>query len=351
MRRLLVLAIGVVGCSKQAPQQSFEPPPVPVQTATVVVRDVPLFFEAMGVIKPSKRVEVKSQVQGMIKEVHFIEGQWVEEGALLYTIDETPYAIRMQELQALLTQDSVHLNHAKKRLERYKSLSNQDVIAKVQWDELETEIALHEGQLQANQARLTAAHLEWQHCHITAPIAGFAGKNLLGAGNKVSGESLVTLTQNDPLSVDFSITEHELQEIKATNLPITIYLTGSDELIASGRVAFLDHVIDPKSGLLAVSGLLENVERPLWPGQSVRVHLYFGKKEEAKLVPVRCIKINQEGPYLFIVKEDDTVEMRSVRLGPEEKGEIVVEEGVDGLDKVILEGHSRLFPGSKVQVK
>lgn len=349
MRIWILAAAFLAGCSSSAPPQNFEMPPVPVQTAAVQVRDVPLFIEALGVIKPAKTAEVRPQVSGIIQEIHFSEGQWVEEGALLYSIDDAPYAIRLRELQAQLAQDLTHLENAKKKMQRYQSVSKPDLIAQVDWDELETQIALYGGQVQANEARLAAAKLDVKHCKITAPIAGFAGKSSIGAGNFAAQSTLVTLTQKSPLYVDFSITEKELQLIKETNPPIEVYLPGSDDCIGQGTVSFLDNIIDPKTGQLAASGILHKTHQPLWPGQSVRVHLFFGKKEMAKLIPMRSIKTNQSGPYIFVLKEDSTAEMRSVKLGPEEKGHIVVEEGLDGVDKVITEGHGRLFPGSKVK--
>lgn len=346
---ILLFITALSGCSKDVSQQKFEMPPVPVQTSAIEVRDVPLYFETIGIIKPSKTAEVKPQVAGMIKDVHFTEGQWVQEGALLYTIDDAPYAIRVLEQQAQLAQDLAHLNNAKKKLERFKSLTNQDLIAKVEWDELETKIALYEAIVQAGEARLAAAKLDFSHCKILAPIAGFAGRSALGKGNMAGADSLVTLTQNDPLHVDFLTTENELQQIASEAPLIKVYAYGNEECITVGRVTFMDHMIDSKTGMIAMTGTLAKSHKPLIAGQSVRVHLYFGKKEMAKLIPMRAIKTNQEGPYVFAVKEDNTVEIRPVKLGPEEKGQVVIEEGLEGAEKVVTEGHTRLFPGTKIE--
>jgi len=350
---ILSLSLGLffvlAGCADKPAQQGFEIPPVPVQTATVEVRDVPLFFEALGVVKPFKKCDVKPQVNGVIKEVGFTEGQWIEEGKLLYVIDKAPFAIRVQEAEAQRDQNLAHLNNARKKLERYKSLSKQDLIAKVEWDELETKVALHEAMLKADEARLAAAKLNLEHCTITAPIAGYAGKSLFHVGNIASGETLVTLTQTDPLYVDFLITEKELQEITTASPVIKVYGSGNEECLGFGNVTFMDHAIDPKSGMLAATGKLAKRYKSLRPGQTVSVHLYFGKKENAALIPMRAVRTNQDGPYIFTVKEDSTVEIRSIKLGPEDKGMIVVEEGLEGMNKVVVEGQLRLFPGSKVE--
>lgn len=347
-----VLALALAGCksSSKDAAQGFVPPPVPVRTAEIAVRDVPLYFEEMGTISPSQTAEVKPQVSGLIKEVHFKEGEWVEKGDLLYTIDEAPYAIKVQEAQAQLSQNLANLNNAKKKLERYQSLLKQDLIAKVEWDELETQVALQEGMVKANQARFASAHLDLDHCQILAPISGRTGKTVLQAGNMAAASTtLVTLSQEKTLFVDFSLTEKELQQLPSTTPSLAVFAAGSEECLAEGAVTFLDHTIDAQSGMLSARGLLTLKHKPLWAGQSVRVHLFFGKKDQAKLIPLKAIKTNQHGAYVFSVKKDNTVEMRSVKLGPEEKGMIVVEEGLDGVGKIVTEGQMRLFPGSTVE--
>lgn len=343
MRWLSILFV-LAACSKDDPKP-FEMPPVPVQVARVEVRDVPLYFEAMGTIKPSLSAEVRSQVKGTITKVHFTEGQIVEKGDLLYTIEDASYAIRVREAEAMLLQNVAHLQNEQKKLERYKALSKPDHIAPVEWDELQTKIALHEAMVKADEAKLAAAKLDLEHCHIVAPIRGCAGKSLLQVGNMVGEQPLVKLSQMDPLSVEFELTPKEREKLSATP-KIDVYAAGTNEVLASGKIVFLDHTIDPKSGMIAAKGMLEEIKAPLWAEQAVRVQVFFGKKEHARLVPLRAIKTNQTGPYVFVVKEDNTVEVRPVQLGPEDKGFVMVdlEEG-----KVVTEGHGRLFPGSKVE--
>ena len=204
---ILSLAIILAGCSDPTPPQGHEMPPIPVHSASIEVRDVPLFFEAIGVVQPAKTAQVKPHVSGMIEKVHFTEGEKIEEGALLYTLQEASYAIRVQEAEAQRDQTLVNLLGARKKLERYKSLTNQDLISKVEWDELESTVALHQAVLKADKARLAAAELDLEHCKIKAPISGFAGKTALHAGSLAGAEPLVTLMQIEPLYVDFSITE------------------------------------------------------------------------------------------------------------------------------------------------
>jgi multidrug efflux system membrane fusion protein len=343
MRWLSVLLI-LAACSSDT-NQSFEMPPVPVQTAVVKRDDVPLYFEAIGIIKPFQMAEVKSQVTGMITAVHFEEGVWVEEGALLYTIDEAPYKIQAREAEAMLAQNIAHVKNAQKKLERYQSLSNPDLIAPVEWDELQTKIALHESMARADMAKLEAARLGLERCHILAPIAGRAGRSALQVGNMTSADSLVKLSQMNPLYVDFEMTPSERQKLPE-KARAEVYIPGEGECIAAGHVTFVGHEIDPKSGMTSARAVLTDIQTSLLTQQSVCVRLFFGEKKGAMLIPLRAIKTNQQGPYVFLVKDDKTVEVRPVQLGPEDKGLVAVdlEEG-----KVVIEGHMKLFPGAKVE--
>ncbi len=337
-------------CSDNSQNAAPALPPVPVCTYDVMIQDVPLYFEAMGTISSFQTAEVKPQINGIITGIHFTEGDWVEKGSLLYTIEEAPYEIKVKEARAMHSQNLAHFSNAKKKLERYKSLTKQDLIAKVDWDEMECKVALCEAAVQASDATLAAATLNLEYCKIKAPISGRTGKTTLHVGNMVSPAlTLVNLSQEKPLYVDFTINEKELQRLPSHQTSVKVYLAGNEECLGEGGVTFLDHNIDPKSGMLSARALLKVQHKSLWPGQSVRVHLFFDKKEQAKLVPLKAIKTNQQGPYIFVVKEDNTVELKNIKLGQEEKGMIIVEEGLEGASKIVTEGQSRLFSGSKIE--
>ena len=337
MKRILLLLI-LAACTKEE-TKNFEMPPTPVQTSQVEVRDLPLYFESLGTIKPSQSAEVKPQVSGAITGVHFTEGQLVKKGDLLYTIDKVPYEIRVREAEALLVQDQAHLANEMKKLERYKSLSKPGLIAQVQWDELYTQIALREAMVKGDEAKLASAQLDLEHCHIVAPIDGRVGKIALQAGNMTNEQALVKISQMAPPVVDFEITLEEREKLPLKPM-IEVYMIGKPELLASGHVTFLDHGIEPKSGMISAQGVLTDLKAPLWSNERVVVKVIFGKQIGAHLIPLRAVKTNQSGPYVFIVKEDRTVEMRPLLLGPEEKGFVVVD--LDG-GTVVTEGHSRLL--------
>ncbi len=352
MKRVIsLLALMLAGCSGKPKEVAFEPPPVPVLASRAEVRDVSLYLEAMGIVKASQTVDIKPQVTGKITGVHFTEGSLIQEGDLLYTIEPAPYEIRVREMKAHLAQNTAHLSNVKKKLERFRTLSKQDLIAQVEWDEVETQVSLYKALVQADSARVRLAKLDLEHCRILSPITGIAGKVVMHAGNIADGSALVTLSQIDPLYVEFNVTEGELAHINSWDLPIEVFLSGSDTRIALGKVSFVDPSINQKTGMLLVRGQIDQLKQQVRPGQSVRVHLIYGRQEQSVMVPLKAIKTNQQGTYVFSIKDDNTVESRPVKLGREEKGMIVVEDGVDWGDKVVTEGHSRLFPGSKVEEK
>lgn len=339
----------LVGCFKKD-SSAYAPPPVPVKAVQVEVRSMPYYFEEMGVIKARQTAEVKSQVAGVITGIYFEEGDLVKKGDLLFTIDDSLYQIRLKEAKAHLAQYLASLSNVQKKLGRYQSLSKEDLISKVEWDELETKIALCKAQVEEGEAKVAAAALDLEHCSILAPISGHTGKIGLQIGNMSEhNQTLLTLSQEDRFYVDFSLTEQELQKLPFSTPSLQVYAAGKGDWLADGKVTFLDHTIDSHSGMLFARGLLSEVHKPLKAGQSVRVHLFFGQKEEATLIPVKAIKTNQTGPYVFCIKEDQTATLCPVKLGPEEKGMIVIEEGVDKVFKVVTEGHLRLYPGAKVK--
>jgi multidrug efflux system membrane fusion protein len=352
MKKFILFAatICLVGCTKkETTPANFTPPAIPVRTAAIEKRTVPLFFESLGVIQPFQSVAVVPQVSGIIGQVHFTEGAWVNAGDLLYTIVDDSLAKKVDEMQAILLQNQAILANAQKKLKRYKSLSSSNLVSQVEWDEVEMQVAFCEATVAADRARLDLALLDLAHCRITAPISGYTSKSELQVGDRTDGSTLVTLFQPEPYQVDFTITEKELEKLPGTALHVAVYSSGGETLLGKGEVIFLDNQLDRKSGLLQASAEISSLVHPVWAGQTVRVHLFFGEKKDAVLIPLKAIKTNQNGSYVFALKEDSTVEIVPVTLGPEEKGWIVVEEGLSELSKVVIEGHNRLFPGSKIE--
>lgn len=355
---ILAAAILLTSCASESEAPKFTPPPVPVITSEAKKQDVPLYFESLGTLKPAVLVEVRPQVSGMLQEVHFTDGQHVKAGDPLFTIDKSTYLISLQEAEAQLAQDQAAFDTASRKAARFSSLSKKDLIPQQEWDEIQSQVARNEAQLMGDQAKVATAKLNLQRCVIASPIDGRAGKVVIHAGNLVGSSQstpLVILSDVDDLVVDFTLTEKEFQQLTPEHhqgsYPLEVCSYHCVDHKASGTLTFLDSTFDVNTGLLHLQGSIKNDQLKYLPGQHVRVRIPVLVKHDLLVVPQKAIKINQSGPYVFIVKTDLTVELRSVKLGDEIEKNVVVLEGLAAGDKVVTEGHLRLYPGLAVEIK
>lgn len=347
-------------CSSQESSEGGPPGPktIPVRIAQARLQDVPRYFDSIGTLQPLIKVDVRPQVSGMLREVHFSEGQNVKKGDPLFAIDSGSYAIKLQEAEANLAQDSAKLDAARKKLDRFSSLSKKDLIPQIEWDDLQFQVATNEAQMRSDQARVAAARLDLERCSIISPIDGRTGRLQVHPGNLVSDSQatpLVTLSNIDPLVVEFTLTENEFQQLKPEHqqggYPIEICLFCNQTETTQGSLTFLDSAFDEETGLLHLQGKLPNEERRFLPGQHVRVRIPVQVSQNRIVVPQKSVKINQQGPYVFVVKTDNSVEVRQIKLGDEVADDVVVAEGLMPEEKVVTEGHLRLAPGLHVEIK
>lgn len=352
---ILLACLGLTACGSKEEFAHKEPPPVPVLAVVPAVKDVPVYLESIGNLQPSVFMQVLPQVNGTLKEVFITEGQWVQQGTPLFKIDTKPYAIKVQEAGAQLALDRASLASAQKKLERYKSLAQKDLLAQTEWDELETQVEKAQATVQADEARLSTAQLDLDRCTILSPIEGRVGKLDAHPGLLVSSSQskpLVTVSKMDPLLTEFTVTEKEFPNIPLEKLEIELQPLCSKACPpAKGTVTFFDNHFDDKSGLLLVRAKVPNPQHALRPGQSVRVRLPIGVTKNAKLIPQKAVKYSQQGPYVYIVQADKTVGFRQVITGDTIGDQVIVLEGLDASEPVITDGHLRLSPGVKVEIK
>lgn len=355
---MAIVASLLVGCSSQPSQMNYAPPAVPVLVTEGEQQDVPIYFESLGVLKPAASVEIRPQVSGMLKEVHFQEGQLVKAGHRLFTVDPEPYLIKLQEVEAQRDQNMATLESSRKKLQRYQNLSKQDLISQLEWDELQSQVAKNEAILKADEAKVAAAKRDLSLCIIRAPMDGRAGEVNLSAGNLVSASQttpLMVLTDFDDLAVEFTLTEREFQQLTADHVtgshPIEIYSYCKEAGMCKGVLTFLNNSFNTDNGLLVMHGNLNNDQHLFLPGQTVKVRLPITVLHDAIVIPQKAVKINQNGPYVFVVKEDNTVEMRQLQLGNDLDEKVVVSQGLTAGEKIVTEGHLRLAPGINVIIQ
>lgn len=385
---LAVAALALVtlpGCKQQRAQSSSGPPPVPVTVARATQESVPFELRVVGSVEASSTVEVKSQVAGQLERVAFTEGQNVRKGALLFEIDPRPYreALRqveaavirdqalLRQAEATLARDAAQSKNAEAEASRYAELSKQGIISRSQYDQFRTNadvfresvrasqaaIESHRAAIQSGLAAVDKAKLDISYCRIEAPISGRTGNVLVHPGNLVraNGDTgLVVIHQVSPIFVSFSVPEQHLNAIRRINaarqMPVHVSLQDAPQQTRSGHLSVIDNTVNITTGTIRLKAQLVNEDGLLWPGQFVNVRLVLETVQNATVVPAEAVQSGQQGQFVYRVKADGTVEPRIVKPGRAFANKMIVEAGLAAGDRVVTDGHLRLFPGARVRI-
>ena len=357
----LVLAVGLSGgCKKNEAQGGMGKagaPPVPVSIAQVQQRDVPVQIRAIGTVEPYRTVSIRSQVQGELTEIGFKEGQYVNEGDILFKIDARSYEVALRLAEATLAKDIALAKDAESEAAWMKGLFSSNAAAERESEKARALADAAQAQVDADKAAVDNARLDVQWCTIRAPFEGYTGSLMMypGAILKSRETDLVVLNQVKPIYVTFSVPENQLGSIEASAATSALaveasFPSGSDPAIR-GTLAFLDNQADRTTGMIRLRGVFANEDRRLWPGQFVNVALTVANEAGAILVPTQAIQVGQTGQFVFVVKADQTVEQRPVKSRREVDGWTVVEGGLEANQEVVTDGQLRLVPGSRIQPK
>lgn len=337
-------------------------PPAPVVVARVETAAVPVTLSVIGNVQASSTIAVKSQVDGQVSRVHFREGQMVKSGDLLFTIDPRSYEAALRQAEANLTRNKALLVKARADLARSAALVQKDFTSRSTYDQAVANVAALEAAIQADEASIIQAALRVEYTRITAPIDGRVGSILVNPGNLVrandtnaQSSALVVLTQVRPIYVQFSVPESYLGEIRARMAAGSIRVRAAipeDALPpAVGTLTFVNNVVDTTTGTVLLKATYPNEDDRLTPGQFVNVTVELAVIAEAVVVPPTAVQVGQRGHYVFVVKADNTVELRLVRAGIRTENAVVVEDGLRPGERVVTEGQLRLRPGARVVVR
>ncbi len=350
----LLLVLLTFSCSGSDEQPKHEAPLVPVRVTSLKTRDVPVYVEALGTLKPHAHIDVRSRLEGVITKVHVQEGAWVKAGDLLFELDPREYEIKIASLEAALRLDQASLSVSQNKKERFLKLSDKSLISQNEWDKLETDILKDQANIDLNSAKLKEAKLDLERCLIYAIKAGRAGKVDIHPGHLVEkGQEapLVQISSMDPLVVEFHLTEKEfvtlLQDMKEAH----VELLSSPNVTYKAKLSFTDNHFDEASGRIMMRAEVANSNLSLRPGMAVRVKIPVQVLQNSLMIAQKAVKYNQFGAYVMLVQPDSSVTLRQVHLGPEYGEEVVVSEGLTLEDVVIVEGQSRATVGSKVDIK
>jgi multidrug efflux system membrane fusion protein len=313
----------------------------PVTVAKVVAKDVPLYLDEIGTCAAYETVQVQAQVSGVIIGRHFQDGSDLKKGDLLFTIDPRPFQAALDQAKAQAELDQV-------TLKRQEDLRARKVISQQDYD---TALA----NAQKSQAATEAAQVNLDWCYIKSPINGRVGLRNVDVGNLVgpSTPSLVTIQGLDPIYTDFTVAENDLPLVRkylgGSNLKVQTYLADGSITPRTGDLYFIDNAVQPGSGTVKARGVTPNPDRALWPSEFVRVRFILDMLKNATLVPAQAVQVSQSGPFVFVVKSDNTVDLRPVKPGQRQEGDLtVIESGVKPDETVVVTGQLALAPGAKV---
>src|SRR4051794_40289553 len=338
---LLVVLLLTFRSFSNKPKQATGPGPRPVTTAKVVIQDVPLYLDEIGTTAAYETVQIQPQVSGQIISREFKDGADVKKGDLLFLIDPKPYEAALASAQADLA-----LNQA--NFKRQQELRAKNVTAGQEWDTAQANARRAE-------AAVASAQVNLDRCYIKSPIDGRAGLRNVDIGNVVGpggSTPLLTIMGMDPIYTDFTVAEPDLPLVRRylNNPNLKVVTDADDDNVEprSGSLYFIDNAISPGAGTVKLRGVTPNSDRALWPSQFVKVRLIMDVLKDAKLVPSTAVQIGQNGPYVFVVKSDSTLELRQVKPGQAQGDLTVISDGVQPGEMVVTSGQLQLSPGMKV---
>jgi multidrug efflux system membrane fusion protein len=375
----------LTACNKQeakAPAAAMGMPVVPVSAARATQESVPTELRVVGTVEASAIVQVKSQIAGELLTVGFTEGQNVTKGQTLFEVDPRPYeeALRQAganvardraqigQLEATLARDAAQAQYNKTDADRYAELLRAGVVSKSQSDQAKTsadvaresERATKAGlesakaALESDVAMVATAKLNLSYCKIVAPLSGRTGNLLVHPGNlvKVNDVPLVVIHQVAPIFVNFNVPEQHLAAIRRLGanrkLMVRVFPQDSPERGSTGTLSVIDNTVDTATGTIHLKATFENSDSVLWPGQFVTAVLTLDTISGATVVPTEAVQAGQQGQYMYVIKPNNTVEMRVVKVGRSVGKRTVIEQGIAPGENVVTDGHLRLFPGAQV---
>jgi membrane fusion protein, multidrug efflux system len=333
--------------------------PQTIRDAEAVTGDIPLYVDALGTVTSLATVTVRTQIAGNLQQIGFEEGQMVKAGDFLAQIDSRPYQATLAQAKGQLAKDTALHAQAEADLARYVTLSKQDSIAHQQVDDQTFLVAQDLAAMATDQAQIDAANLNITYTRIVAPISGRIGLRQVDQGNYVQvsdANGIVVITQISPISVIFSTPEDNLPQIaarlkSAASLPVTVLDRANVKQLATGTLTTTDNQIDTTTGTFKLRATFANDDGALFPNQFVNVRLLVDTLAGAVLVPNAAIQLGPNGNFVYVVKDDDTVTVRAVKIGPADSGRTSIASGVAVGEKVVIDGADRLREGAKVNLR
>jgi multidrug efflux system membrane fusion protein len=329
---------------------------------TAVQSPAPTLVTAIGTVQSIATVMIKSRVDGEIAKVHFEEGQEVKEGDILFTLDDRGVRAQLQQAEANLERDRAQLERNKLEVTRQTELAHRGVASPQKLEDVSTSVAVTEATVRASEATVENARVNLNYTTIRAPITGRTGSVALKRGNVVKAVDtaaaavpLVTITQLRPIYVALTVPERHLADLRTAMaegaVPVVVTVPSQPKAPITGTLTFIDNQVDAATGTISLKAKFPNEDDRLWPGQFVNVTLTLGVQADAVVVPSAAIQVGPNGPYVFVIRQDSTVELRLVKPDRVVGDKTVVAEGIAAGERVVVDGQLRLGNGTRVTVQ
>jgi multidrug efflux system membrane fusion protein len=367
---VLVLLLGAAvwygwHASRPAPAQAGVPAkgpgkggPTPVVALAARSGEIDLMINGLGTVTPVRTVTVRSRVDGELMKVLFEEGQAVKQGDLLAEIDPRSFQVQLEQAQGQLARDMALLQNARLDLERYQALFKQDSIARQQVDTQASLVRQYEGAVRVDRSQVDNAKLQLSYTKVTAPVSGRVGLRLVDPGNIVRAgdqNGLVVITQLQPAAVVFTVPQDSVPAVmkrlqSGERIPVEAWDREQKAKLAEGALASADNQVDPTTGTVKLKAQFDNADNALFPNQFVNVRMKLDTLRDVVVIPSAAVQRGAQGLFVYVVRPDNTVGQRPIRLGPAEGLRVAVAEGVAPGDLIVTDGMDRLRPGAAVEV-
>lgn len=344
---------GSAGQTRTAQKAPPRPSAIPVSVAPVQKTDFPVYLTGLGTVQGFNTVQVRSRVDGQIDKLAFREGQIVQQGELLVSIDPRPYQATLDQAKAKKAQDEANLANANLELQRAMKLGEFATAQRV--DTQRSTVAQLTAQIAADEAAIANAQTQLDYTQIKAPFTGVAGLRQVDVGNIVNASTqtgIVTISQVEPIAVIFTAPEDQLPYIsegqKAGALKVIAFTTDGKKTLAEGKLAVINNQVDTTSGTIRLKAVFDNKDHTLWPGQSVSTRLLVRTLKDATVVPDDAVQHSTNGLYAYTVNQDNKAEVHKIKVSYGIDGRSVIDEGLTPGQQVITGGQFKVQPGSLV---
>ena len=355
---LLVSLLALVSCTEDAKKKP-EQPPVPVIAAQAVEQDIPVTLQVVGRAEAYESVVLKSRVDGQVASVLFTEGQHVNKGDVLIKLDPADFAARLQQSEATAARDEALIAKTRSDTARYTALKQRNFVSEEKVNDIRTNEAAASANLRASKATAEVARLQLSYTTIRSPITGVVGARVVfpGSAVKINDTTLAVINRIRPLLASFSVPEKHLPRLRAAisagtgQMKVDITLPSDKSQHFDGTVRFIDNTVDAATGTILMKAELANDDERLTPGQFLNVTLLLETLTNAVTVPNEAVQQGAEGNFVFVVKDDATVEVRKIETAAASGGKTAISKGLTTGETVVTDGQLRLNPGARVKIK